>query len=309
MEMLTRGILISRYCLFGFVVLLLACKGVASADDSVFSGPQVGEKLPPFKAKGVFGDLAGKEFDIIKRADGKSVALIFFHARTRPAFGLTNAIMRYAASRSKKGLVSGVIFLTDDSTATEQWMRRVEKHLPKGVAHGISTDGAEGPGAYGLNRNVTLTVLVGKQGKVTANFALVQPSLQADGPKILKAIVAATGGGKVPSIAELGRGRPKTKPRKKPAKQNDPKLTPLLRAVINKQASEEDVKKAVAEVEKYVSKNEKARRRLGHIANTVVDSGKLSNYGTKAAQNTLRQWAKKYGNPPKEKKDKTKRRS
>ena len=28
--------------------------------DKVFSGPQVGEKLPGFKVKGVFGDAAGK---------------------------------------------------------------------------------------------------------------------------------------------------------------------------------------------------------------------------------------------------------
>jgi hypothetical protein len=299
-----KGTLMSRHCLSGIVILLLACPVATCADKPVFSGPQVGEKLPSFKAKGVFGDLAGKEFDLIKRAEGKPVALIFFHARTRPAFGLTNTIMKYAASKSKDGLESGVIFLTDDPTATEKWMRVVEKYFPKGVALGVSTDGAEGPGSYGLNRNVTLTVLIGKAGKVTANFALVQPSLQADGPKILKAIVEATGGGKVPTIAELGGRRYQPRSRKKArAKQNDPKLTSLLRAVINKQASEEDVKQAAAAVEKYVAKNEKARKQLARIVNTVVNSGKLSNYGTEAAQKTLRQWAKKYGDPAKKRKD------
>ena len=218
-----------RYSLSGLVILLLACPIVLRAAE--FSGPQAGETLPPFKVKGVFGDLAGKEFDLIKRADGKPVALIFVHARTRPAFGLTNRIMEYAASKSKDGLESGVIFLTEDPTSTSQWMRRVEKNLPKGVTHGISTDGVEGPGSYGLNRNVTLTVLIGKAGKVTANFALVQPSLQADGPEILKAIVEATGGGKVPTIAELGGGRYGNQARRKmQVKQDDPMLTALLRA-------------------------------------------------------------------------------
>ena len=42
---------------------------------------------------------------------------------------------------------------------------------------------------------MSLTVLVGKEGVVSANFALVQPSVQADGPKILKAIVDALGRG------------------------------------------------------------------------------------------------------------------
>ncbi len=307
----------SRYRLFGFAILLLACPVVTFADNPEYSGPQAGETLLPFQAKGVFGDLAGKEFDLIQRADGKPIALIFVHARTRPAFGLTNRIMEYAASKSKDGLESGVIFLTEDPTSTSQWMRRVKQHLAEGVTHGISTDGIEGPGSYGLNRNVTLTVLIGKEGKVTANFALVQPSLQADGPKILKAIVDVTGGGKVPTIAELGGGRYQNQARgnqarrnmqARQARQDDPKLTSLLRGVINKQAGEEDVKKAAAEVEKYVSEHENARRQLGRIVNTVVNSGKLSNYGTEAAQNILRQWVKKYGNPSKERKDDTKQR-
>ena len=56
------------------------------------------------------------------------------------------------------------------------------------------TEGKEGPGSYGLNRNVTLTILVGKEGKVTANFALVQPSTQADLPKILEEVAKVAGG-------------------------------------------------------------------------------------------------------------------
>ena len=302
----------SRNYLLGFAVLLLLFPGVARADDDVFSGPQVGEKLPSFKVKGVFGDLAGKELDLIERADGKAVALIFVHVKTRPAFGLTNTIMKYAVTRSKDGLENGVIFLTDDPTPMLEWMNRVKKNLPKGVTHVISTDGAEGPGSYGLNRNVALTVLIGKDGKVTGNFALVQPSLAADGPKILEAMVAVIGGGKVPTIAELGGPRYTGQARgkntrgknakKRPNQQNDPQLTSLLRSVINKQASEEDVKKAAAEVEAYIAKNETARRQLGRITNTVVNGGKLSNYGTEAAQAILKRWAKEFAPPARDQK-------
>jgi hypothetical protein len=286
----------SRYWPCGVVILLVAVQGALRADDPVFSGPQVGERLPPFTARGVFGDLAGKEFDLIERSAGKSVALIFVHARTRPAFRLTNTIMKFAASKSREGLESGVVFLTDDPTATEKWMHVVAQHFPQGVVFGISIDGAEGPGSYGLNRNVTLTVLVGKQGTVTANFALVQPSLPADGPKILQAIVDVAGGGKVPTIAELSAEKDAGRARMKlGADENDPQLAALLRAVINKQASAADVEMAVAAVEKYIEKNENARQQLGRIANTVVNSGKLSNYGTDAAQKILRRWAKEQG--------------
>lgn len=302
----------SRYYLFGIVVLLAWCQTATSADDPVFSGPQIGETFPRFQAKGVFGDLAGNEFDLIERADGKPVVLIFVHTLTRPAFGLTNTIMKYAATRSNDGLQCGVVFLTEDSTKTESWMRLVKDRFPEGVSYGISTDGIEGPGSYGLNRNMTLTVLVGKEGKVTANFALVQPSLQADGPNILKAIVDVTGGGKVPTIEEIGGGQYARAAGKNMRGKNirgmekDSKLAALLRAVINKQASEDDVKKAAAEVEKYVSENPDARREIGRISNTIVNSGKLPNYGTEAAQKTLRQWAKKYGNAGSKRKDESK---
>jgi hypothetical protein len=279
--------------------MVLWCVPSSRAEEPVFSGPQIGEKLVPFEAKGVFRDLDGKKFDLVKQADKKPVVLVFVHARTRPAFGLTNLTMKFAATRAKAGLHSGVIFLTEDPTGTESWMRLVEKHFPKGAVYGISQDGAEGPGAYGLNRNVTLTILVAKEGKVTANFALVQPSIQADGPKILKAIVDVTGGGKVPSIEELAGPRYRGQDQNdSTARQTDPKLTSLLRSVINKQASKEDVDKATKELEEYVAKNETARKELGRITTTVVDSGKLSNYGTVAAQAKLKEWRKKFGTKP-----------
>jgi hypothetical protein len=65
--------------------------------------------------------------------------------------------------------------------------------------------------------------------------------------------------------------------------------------VIRKDASEADVKQAAATVDEYVA-NDKARQQaLGRIARTVVDSGRLENYGTPAAQEQIRRWAEKYG--------------
>ena len=284
-----------RHCLVGLVALLTFTGHAAvAADEQIFSGPQVGESIPTLKAKGVFGELADNEFNLIERGDSDPVALIFVHARTRPAFGLTNTVMKWAASRDS--LQCGVVFLTDDATATTQWMRKIQSYFSKDVTYAVSLDGSEGPGSFGLNRNVTLTVLVGNQGKVTANFALVQPSMQADAPKIVKAIVDVTGGGKVPTVDELGGRRyAPDAARNMRMRGDDPKLAPLLRAVINKQASAEAVAEAVAAVDKYVAKNEKARNELGQKSSRIVNSDRLSTYGTEAAQRALRGWAKKYG--------------
>ncbi|MCP4171262.1 MAG: hypothetical protein GY758_10880 [Fuerstiella sp.] len=286
----------SAYLRIVLVALFFSGLTAVSGQEQVFSGPQVGEKLPPFKVKGVFGDLADKDIELAGAPAENPVLLIFFHEKTRPAYGVMNMMMNYAATRKKDGLRSSVIYLTDDATETRVWLGRVKQNLNQNVVHAISASGLEGPGSYGLNRNVALTVLLAKEGKVTANFALVQPSVQSDGPKILKAIVDVTGGGKVPTIAELGGGRYSGQARMKAdSKKSDAELVSLMRAVIAPQASEADVTKAIAAVEEYVSKNRAAHRDLAKRANMVVNSGKLSTYGTRTAQEFLKRWAMKYG--------------
>ncbi len=195
-------------CWLGCVTLLLSICVSVAAEEPVFSGPQAGEVFPPLPVKVVLGDQDGKDADLVKDADSKPLVVIFFHARTRPAYALTRKIMEFAATKSDAGLKSHVVFLTDDPTETNKWVNLIQKQLPKGATYAISHDGIEGPGAYGLNRNVTLTVLVGNEGKVTENFALIQPQLQADGPKIMKAIVDVTGGGDVPAIESDRPARP-----------------------------------------------------------------------------------------------------
>lgn len=296
-----------RCSLCGLVALsLFACQTVLAAEDPIFSGPQVGETIPPLKAKGVFGDRADREIDLIEKGDTDPLALIFVHARTRPAFGLTNTIMKWAASR--EGLRRSVVFLTDDATSTSGWMRKIKSYFPDDVTYAVSADGAEGPGSFGLNRNVTLTVLIGNEGKVTANFALVQPSIQADGPKILQAIVDVTGGGKAPTIAEISGGRYARNAGgdMRRMQQTAPKLGALVRAAINKQASDEEVAKAVAAVDAHVAEDRNARVQLGQIAARIVNSENLPRYGTEAARKAIRQWAKKYGPQEEASKDESK---
>ena len=277
--------------LIATLVLTILSAAVALAEDEVFSGPQVGERLVPFTARGTLGEVAGKDFDLVTTAAGKPTLLIFVHEVTRPSVGLTRLIMNYAATRAKDGLASGVVFLSDDPTDTENWMKRAAHALPKNVAIGISTEGQEGPGAYGLNRNVALTVLVGNENQVVANFALVQPSIQADAPKIAKEIVEVLGGGKVPTLAELGtRGYGETTK----ARMNDPQLNSLLRSLIQKTASAEQVRTTIAAIETYVADKPAAQQRIGEIARNIIVAGKLENYGTRPAQAQLKLWAEKY---------------
>ena len=293
-------------------LLFLACcislpGALQAADENpVFSGPQPGEKLPPLEIRNVLAEEV-TDVDLLKKADGKPVLVIFFHKRTRPAFGLTNALMRLAKTRVKAGLTSAVVMLTDDPTETGNWVKRIRHLLPKDSLYGISMDGLEGPGAYGLNREVEMTVLVASEGKVTANFAIVQPSLPNDGPKIARAVVEITGGGKVPDILTLAGNRMANRKNMRPGQQKPlpAELTSMLRRLINKQATPEDVEEATKDIEEFIGKKENAewQKRVGQITTNIISAGKLENYGTPPAQKILEAWAEKYGPKERSKRD------
>ena len=278
--------------LLAAALLFAFAPSLAFADPPVFSGPQVGEKLPSFVAHHALRDSAGEEFDFVKSADGKPVLLIFFHELTRPGFGLSNAVARYAVEREAE-IQTCVIFLSDDPVETRQWAKNVTKHLPDGVTYGTSPDGKEGPGAMGLNRNVKLTVLVGKENKVTFNAALGQPQLQFDGPEILQAINDVTGGGEAPAIETLAGNRMGTKARGMDQAKGG-ELISLFRAVVRKGASDGEIRLAAEKVDAFVAENDRAQGELGNVVRILVQSGMIE-HASERAQVVLRDWMSKYG--------------
>lgn len=271
----------------------------AGAQDPIFSGPQAGEKLAALPVKGLVGEWSGKTLDAREFIGDKPALVFFFHSLTRPAYGMTRALAKFAESKKSAGLSTVVVFLTADPTETEKWAQILPKQMPAGPLYCYSTDGLEGPGSYGLNRNVILTVLIANKGIVEKNLALVQPQLQADGPEIVRTLVELTGGGEVPSIAELEQSSMGMRPAAPGARDEAPaalaQLRELLRKVIDKQADTYSVNQAAARVEEYVKENAEARQELGMIANRILKANKLSNYGTSTAQDFIREWSKKYG--------------
>jgi hypothetical protein len=269
-----------------------------AAAEQIFSGPQPGESLPKLTVKGVYGDQAGKTWDLLEAKKDDPKLLIFVHERTRPGFGLSRALLTYVNQRGDEKLTGAVILLTDDATETENWLALVKQHFGDSQRMAIvySPDGIEGPGAYGLNRNVSMTILVADKGKVTANFALVQPSVEADLPRILKAAVAVAGG-EMPKLSDL---LPEAmRDRKRLAQgETDEKLAGLLRRFIQKDTTEDDVKRMAEEIETYIKDKPAVQAQLGAIISRIESANRLTDYGTAKAQEHLRAWGKKYGPKP-----------
>jgi len=269
----------------------------ASAQDNtseVFSGPQPGEKPAPLPIRLTLGTKAGTDFDPVTTAAQKPLLLIFVHDINRQSISMTRVLSGYAASRTDAGLQTSVVFLADDLPAMEAQVQRMQHALTPDVPTGISVDGREGPGTWGLNRNVTLTIVISRADKVSANYALIQPSLQADLPRILKSLVAEIGG-ELPQLDKLPGMPPMTA--RSTAGGTVPDMRALLTPVIRKDATAEEVRTAAEKVVARAEADPAVRAELARISNTIVNSGKLSSYGTSTAQEYLKKWARQYGSP------------
>ena len=78
------------------------------------------------------------------------------------------------------------------------------------------------------------------------------------------------------------------------AAERDPRLANMLRAVINKQASNEEVHAAASRIEAYVANRSNVKTELIGILDTVVNSDRFSDYGTPEAQKVLKRLWEKY---------------
>ena len=190
------------------LVLAFLCATAVAEEPVKYSGPQPGERLPKFEVVDAFGPDEQKPYDMVSRFGDEPGMLVVIHdmlnnRSDEPSLGLAYVLAHYAATRKETGLQRSVVFLTDDVTAMKSFLTKIRRALPKNETPiVISTDGLEGPGSWGLNRNLRVTVVISNQGQSVANFALQQPSVQADTPRILKELVKLIGGD-VPTLRDL----------------------------------------------------------------------------------------------------------
>jgi len=118
--------------------------------------------------------------------------------------------------------------------------------------------------------------------------------LHADLPKILASVVEVAGG-TVPALADLPGLREMMQRSAGTAEALN--LRPLLAPVIQRDATPEEVDQAARAVEEHCAQHEPARKEVGRIAKTIVESGKLTNYGTERAREYLRKWAEEFNRP------------
>jgi len=288
-------------------VLMAALLGSAHGEDKIYSGPQPGEKTTPFKSVELRGENAGKERNPVLEHNGAPTTLIFVHGVERSMAPLMAVLDEYGQER-KERLKTEFVFLSGDRLSSQQRLPLVAQSLRLQSAISLSEDGAEGPGNYGLNKECLMTVIVARENKVAANFALVQPGV-ADAPRIIAAMAKAIGDTNPPAAEALrerrglGYGRmapgqpkgrqPEMSDRPKGnlpgAAPTDEKLIGLLRRFIQKSNDNATVDKVLAEVEAYVRGNESLTRQAIDGWTRVLHL----KYGTEYAQQAGQIWLEK----------------
>ncbi len=182
-------------------ITLVALSLATSAADPIFSGPQPSEKTTPFQVLDLASEKEGAERDPIADNAGAPSALVFLHGIERSLVPLLRVIDEYGAQR-KDRIRTEIIFLAPDRLAGEQRSKAASKSLRLQSRIGLSLDGTEGPGNYGLNKDCLMTIVTAVSNRVIANFALVQPGI-ADAPKVLEALARTAGDTNPPTVASL----------------------------------------------------------------------------------------------------------
>lgn len=248
-----------------------------SEADKTYSGPQVGEKLVPFQViELVERDRVRKTQFIDPKRKGATFVM-FFHDESRPALGLATTLEWYA--RKHKQLDSHYVFLTDDLTKTEQQLKSRWEFFA-GSPLSISIDGIEGPGQYGLNRNVMVTVLIAKDNAVVNNFVLTD-QIDSD-PQAILAAVAEAIGERAPALdrlrAELGEDR--TRRRREKLAENpiftmapNPRLGELMVATVDERVIEQYVSESIERMVEWAGDDATKQDELAIYCKSVLNGG------------------------------------
>jgi len=287
-------------------LLLLApstVEGTQAAADEKFSGPQKGEKTAGFV---VFDVGVRKEVDFVGEGKGAPTLLVFIHELTRPAAGLMRALDDYSQVKQARGLRSLFVSLSEDRDGAERRLPQVVKSINLRSPLGISVDGKEGPGSYGLNREISLTILVAKGDKVHANFAILSPN-ETDAPKIKAAIdevLAAPAESPTGTPDELkaeilrlreelmklkeemallklqaqrpaapagAMRRPGAPPPAPAEPPKDERLVGMCRRLIQPNATQEELDAAVKDIEAYIEGKDDLRRQYAEVLAKVIE--------------------------------------
>lgn len=172
--------------LAALVLVTFGLTAAAVLQEEPYSGPLPGEPLVPFDAVGMNGELRDEVHDYVAAYAGATTVYCFIHEVSRASGRTLRALDDACLARRDEGLEALFVLLGKDQDETERYGLELPGLLDIRSPLAVALEGEEGPGAWGLNRAMTLTVVVAKGDVAVANFALLTTN-ETDVPKIMAA--------------------------------------------------------------------------------------------------------------------------
>jgi hypothetical protein len=148
-----------------------------SAEDLV-SGPPAGTVVSAIPCYANSGSYSGREsFDVAEEIGSRPGMLLFVHVLNRNTAPVIRAVDNLAREFSLFGFKSFVVTLSDDRTAAEEQLRRVNRSLKLNEPMVLSLDGLDGPGSLALNRRCTLSLIGLSDGGVIDSIGFTDTGL------------------------------------------------------------------------------------------------------------------------------------
>ncbi len=146
--------------------------------EDIVSGPPAGTPISTVSCYANSGQYAGREsFDAAAEIGEGPGALLFVHVLNRNTAPVIRGVDRLAREYGLFGFKSFVVTLSDDRTAAEEQLSRVNRSLKLVEPMVLSLDGLDGPGSLALNRRCTLSLIALRDGKVTGSIGFTDTGL------------------------------------------------------------------------------------------------------------------------------------
>lgn len=145
---------------------------------SLASGPSTGVDVPPLPVYAPDGPDAGLELDLASVIGSGPGAVLFVHELTRNVAPLVRAMDQIGDTHAPLGLATAVVTLAADRSEAERRVTASSRSLRMARPMFVSVDGAEGPGAWALNRKATLTLVLCDGGKVLRSVGFTDTGRQ-----------------------------------------------------------------------------------------------------------------------------------
>jgi hypothetical protein len=165
--------------------------------DAVFSGPQPGEQLRGFSVTPPTRTGRDEDFDPVALAAGKPHFLMFVDDSDLQEDITAWLAVRKIHQNSRTGLAATAVILGHER-ATKLEFTTIDDNFfnfLNGIFQiGYAPEGRDGPGAYGLDRNIKMTILItDAKGKVLYNFPYRVAPVDFPDPAVMGALAKVVG--------------------------------------------------------------------------------------------------------------------